>query len=200
MGIPSGFHQRTGKEAMLASLNDYLVANIDGGQVGGAPLGAGKDFFWEFDMPIAPQNFPAISTAEIGLFNQGNFAMGDLLEIDSTGKAIKGVQNQTLIEINCWDDLNRNEAATKNIRNLRDKVVFVLTNAGKFSETSGTVILPKIPLKAIDEGGQPVVGTIRIDTSANSINERFLVDPVSQQLRRIKLLIRVFWFELQEDL
>ena len=200
MTIPSGFHHKTGKEAMLASLNDYLVANIDGGQVGGAPLGAGKTFFWEFDMPIAPQNFPSISTAEIGLFNQGNFAMGDLLEIDSTGKAIKGTRNQTLIEINCWDDLNRDAAATKNIRNLRDKVVFVLTNAGKFSETTGTVILPKIDLKAIDEGGQPVVGTIRIDTSANSINERFLVDPVSQQLRRIKLLVRVFWFELQEDL
>jgi len=201
MSIPSGFHHQTGKEAMLASLNDYLVANIDGGQVGGTSLGIGKTFFFEFDNPIAPMQFPGITTAEVGLFNLGDFAFDDnLLGFDSSGKPIKGVKNQTLIEINCWDSLDKSASATKNVRNLRDKVIFALVNAGKINEDTGLPILPKIDLKAIDELGSPVVGQIVIDPSANAINERFLIDPVNQQIRRIKLLVRVFWFELLENI
>ena len=201
MGIPDGFHRRTGKEAFMASLNDYLVDNIEGGQVGGTDLTGGNSFFWEFDMPIAPLRFPSISTAEVGLFNLGEYALDEsLLGFDSNGKPIKGVKNQTLVEINCWDSLERDSSAVKNIRNMRDKVVFALTMAGRTNEDTNMQILPKIKLKAIDEVGTPTVGTIVVDLSSNAINERFLVDPVNQQLRRYKLLIRFFWFELQENL
>jgi hypothetical protein len=201
MPIPPGFHHKTGKESLLASLNDYLVSNIDGGQVGGSVLAPGKHFFWEFDNPIAPLNLPCIATAEVGLFNLGDYAFdNNLLGFSPSGEPIHGVKNQTLVEINCWDSLERDPAATKNVRNLRDKVIFALTNAGKINDVTNLPILPPINLKAINEPGEPVVGRIVVDPTPNSINERFLIDPVNQQLRRIKLLVRIFWFELLENL
>lgn len=149
------------------------------------PLPAGKEFYWMFDFPIAPVNTPAISVTEIGLFNYGEIAMDRLVGFDGN-EPIYGTKNQTLVEIICTDQdsLDYSEA-TKMVRNLRDRVV------GLF----GT---QQIPLVDYGNPSKPQIGYLWLDNSSNAINEKLLIDPQNQNLKRYVLLVRIFWMELTQ--
>jgi hypothetical protein len=186
MTIPRNYKAFHGKENLMASINHWLMDTIEGGYLGVPPLPSNKDFFWAFDFPIIPQNTPAITTAEIGLFNLGEMALDRLMGFTDDGNPIYGTINQTLIEITCVDqDKEGYSASTKNVRNLRDKVMAAFTTEN-------------IPLKNYNSPSKPQIGIIRLDLNSNSVNEKFLVDPVNQNLKRYVLLIRLFWNELEQ--
>lgn len=202
MPIPASFISPTGKQNLISSLNQFLVDEIGGGEVhdgtATTPSG-GNTFFWLFDYPLSGLVFPSISTTEIGLFSEGPIALGRVLAHDKiTGLPIKGERNQTLMEINCWaKDTPEKADATKAVRELRDKVNYVLTNAGEIDEANpGTFVVPPIDLKDFSQPSPPVVGKIRLDSADNSIDEKFIVDAIDQNIKRYRLLVRVFWFEL----
>jgi len=195
MAIPKGFTQFSGKQNLMASFNNWLVENIEGGHLGGIDLPADKEFFWAFDYPIAPQTFPAISTTERGLFNLGDISIGKLMGHTPDGTPIFGVKNQTLIEIVCYaKDTGTFTGATNTVRNLRDRVIFALTNAGHNS----TPQVDKITLRDYNNPSKPEIGVIRLDRESNSINEKFIVDSQNQNVKRYILLVRVFWCELNQ--
>ena len=197
MAIPKGFRHTSGKEALMGSFNNWLIENIDGGHLGILPLPGDKEFFWAFDYPIAPQQFPAITTTERGLFNLGERALGKLVGHSSDGSPIYGVKNQTLIEITCISqDSETLTGSTRIVRNLRDRVIFALTNAGHVSTPS----VSTIELRDYNNPSTPVIGFIELDRESNSINEKFVVDPQNQNVKRYVLLIRVFWNELGQQL
>ncbi len=202
MPIPASFVPPTGKTNVIASFNQFLIDEIGGGQVytgTNDDLTGGNIFFWLFDMPLSGLVFPSITTSEVGLFNRAPIAFDRLLEISkSTGKAIKGDINQTLIEINCWAKGTAEKAdATKVIRQFRDKVNYVLKNAGEIDEDNpGTFIVPPIDLKDFSQPSPPVLGKIRVDNADNSIDEKYIVDEVDQEIKRYKFLVRIFWYEL----
>lgn len=197
MAIPKGFSHTSGKEALMASFNNWLIENIDGGHLGVPPLPGDKEFFWVFDYPIAPQQFPAITTTERGLFNLGELALDKLVGHSSDGSPIFGVRNQTLIEITCISqDSETFTGSTLIVRNLRDRVIFALTNAGHIS----TPEVSKIELRDYNNPSTPVIGFIELDRESNSINEKFVVDPQNQNVKRYVLLVRVFWHELGQQL
>lgn len=200
MPLPSGFVPPTGKQNVITSFNKFLIAEIGGGQVHdgiATALPGGKTFWWFFDYPIAPLLFPSISVAEVGLFNRGELAIDRVIGHDTAGKPIKGTRNQTLIEVNCWaKDTPESAQAAKTVRELRDKLVYVLSNAGEFDDTTETLVVPPIYLKDYGQVGEPVVGKVIVDRTDNSINEKFIVDAADQNIKRYKLLVRVFWFEL----
>lgn len=174
-----------GKENLIASLNYWLTNTIQGGYIGVPPLPAGKEFYWMFDFPIAPVNTPAISITEIGLFNYGEIAMDRLIGFDGEDP-IYGTKNQTLIEIICTDQDNLNySAATNKVRNLRDRVVEALSEG-------------HIPLIDYGNPSKPVIGYLWVDGNSNSINEKLLVDPQNQNLKRYVLLVRIFWMEITQ--
>lgn len=159
------------------------MAQVQGGYFGLPPLPTGKEFFWNFDAPIVAQRTPGISTTEVGLFNLGETAFDRLLGHDSSGNPILGIRNQTLIEISCIDqDSDNYTAATQKVRKLRDRVVNAL-----YTEP--------IPLRNYDDLSTPQIGIIELDLASNAINEKFLIDPANQNLKRYVLLIRVFWNE-----
>lgn len=190
----------SGKQNLISSINEFLVANIPEGEVydgQATTLSGGKEFFWLFEYPLSGEVFPSISISEVGLFSLAPIALDRLLGIDSTGKAIKGERNQTLIEINCWaKDTDEKADATKVVRELRDKVYFILKNAGEFDEDTDSFVVPPIDLKDFSQGVPPVVGKVTVDRADNSIDEKYIVDAESQNIKRYKLLVRVFWFEL----
>jgi len=184
--IPKQSNTFFGKENLMASFNYWLMDTIQGGIVSVPPLPSGKEFFWAFDFPIAPQQTPAISTTEIGLFNLGEIALERFIDIDDNGDPIFGTMNQTLIEITCTDqDKEGYSRATKTVRNLRDRIIQALT-----TET--------IPLRDCNNPLKPKIGVIVLDPNSNSINEKFIADPSNIQLKRYVILVRVFWMELQQ--
>ncbi len=204
MPIPSGFVPKAGKQQLMASFNNFLVSQLDGGEVhdgAATSLPLGKTFWWLFGYPLTTLMFPSISVVEVGLFNKGEFAIGRLLGFESDGTPIKGTRNQTLVEINCWaKDTDTKADAEKVVRELRDRIIFALTNAGQFDETTNGLLIPPIELKNYNVIGNPKVGLINIDPSDNAINEKFIVDSVDANIKRYKLLVRIFWFELSEPL
>lgn len=184
MAIPRNFIHTTGKENLMASFNHWLMDTVLGGHVGFGALPADKDFYWAFDYPIQPGQNPSISTTEIGLFSLGDNSLDRLLAIDTAGEPIYGYRNQTLIEITILDqDSDSYTGATRKVRNLRDRVHQALQ----------TEI---IPFKDYSNPSAPQLGIIQLDNQSNAINEKYIVDPVNQQLKRYTLLIRVFWNEL----
>ena len=198
MPLSSSFVPGSGKTQMLASLNRFLITEIGGGEVHDGiskTLPGGKTFWWFFDYPISAQLYPSISVADIGLFNQGERAFDRVLGHDkTTGKPIKGARNQTLVEINCWaKDTADQSDATKVVRQLRDKVNYVLVNAGEKDEDTNLFVVPPIYLK---DQSDVVVGIVTLDRNANAINEKFIVDMADQNVKRYRLLVRVFWDEL----
>jgi hypothetical protein len=183
MSVPVNFSSFAGKENLIASFNHWLMDTIQGGYLGTMPLPSNKEFFWAFDYPIAPQNMPAITTAELGLFNRGEIAMGRFLGYTSGGLPIYGTRNQTLMEITCVaTDSESFTGAARKVRNLRDRVTQALV-----TET--------IPLKDFSKSNAPMIGTIDIDNNGNAINEKFLVDSTNQNVKRYILLVRIFWVE-----
>jgi len=182
--IPRGFSAFAGKENLIASFNNFLIETIEGGHLGAPPLPSNDDFFWVFDYPIQPQQFPAITTTELGLFNLGEQAFDQLLGFTEDGDEIKGARNQTLIEITCIDtDSETKSNATLTVRKLRDKVMQALNTQS-------------IPLRDYNNPNKPVIGFIELDPSSNSVNEKYIVNEVNQQVKRYVLVIRIFWIEL----
>lgn len=201
MPIPSSFVNPTGKQNVISSINNFLIDQIGGGEVydgESTSLSGGNTFFWMFDYPLSGMVFPSISISEIGLFSRQPRALGRVLGIDkTTGKPIKGDRNQTLIEINCWaKDTPSKADATKVVRELRDKVNYVLINAGEFDEDTDSLVIPPIQLKDFSQPSPPVVGVIELDRTDNSIDEKYIVDADDQNIKRYKLLVRLFWSEL----
>jgi hypothetical protein len=183
MGVPPNFLAFAGKENLIASFNHWLMDSIQGGYLGLPPLPNNKEFFWAFDYPIAPQDMPAITTMEIGLFNRGEIAMGRLLGYTEGGVPMYGTRNQTLMEVTCIaQDSESFTGAARKVRNLRDRVMQAL-----FTDT--------IPLRDYSKVIAPQIGTIDLDLGGNAINEKFLVDPTNQQIKRYVLLVRIFWSE-----
>ena len=174
-----------GKENLIASLNYWLVNTIPGGHIGIPPLPANKDFYWMFDYPIAPVTTPAISVTEIGLFNYGEMAFERLIGFDGEDP-VYGTKNQTLVEIVCTDqDSPGYSASTNKVRNLRDRIAEALSTS-------------QIPLVDYGHPLKPTIGYLWIDNESNAINEKFLVDPQNQNLKRLVLLVRIFWLEVSQ--
>ena len=178
-------HTFHGKENLLASLNYWLTNTVQGGFVGLPPLAAGKDFYWQFDYPLAPVHTPAINVTEIGLFNTGEMAFDRLIGFDGD-EPLYGTKNQTLVEITCMDqDSTVYTSAANKVRNLRDRVIGALSDN-------------HIPLVDYSHPHKPVIGYLWVDNNSNAINEKFLVDPQNQNLKRYVLLVRIFWLEMTQ--
>ena len=145
---------------------------------------------------------PAVGVSEIGLFDLGKRAFdGNLVGLTVDGRPIRAVRNQTLVEINCWaQDSDDFGGATKKVYEMRDRVVLALEFAGVMNDNEDGFIIPPIRLKDFSGDGAPMMGVIWLDPSGNSINEKFLVDPVVQNLRRYKLMVRFLYDEYKDPL
>ena len=200
MALPSNFKSKSGKQSVISSFNTFLTEQIVDGEIHDGStitLSGGKEFWWFFDYPLASLLFPSISINEVGLFTKASKAFGRLLGHDSSGVPVKGEENQTLIEINCWAKDTASQAnGTRIVRELRDKVMYTLLNAGEFDEITDQLVIPKIDLIDFTQPSEPVIGTIRIDRADNAIDEKYIVDAVDQNIKRYRLLVRIFWFEL----
>lgn len=200
MALPSAFVPKAGKQNLMSSFNRFLVEQLEGGQVHdgiSTTLPAGKAFWWLFGYPLTGLVFPSISIAEVGLFSRGELAMDRVLGHDTAGHPVKGTRNQTLIEVNCWaKDTPESAQAEKTVREFRDRALYALTNAGEIDESTGLLVVPAIVLRDFGQAGEPMVGTITVDRTDNAINEKFIVDAADQNVKRYRLLIRIFWLEL----
>ena len=200
MSLPASFLPKAGKQNLMSSFNQFLVEQLEGGQVHdglSTTLPAGKTFWCLFGYPLTGLVFPSISVTEVGLFSRGELALDRVLGHDAVGKPVKGTRNQTLIEVNCWaKDTPESAQAEKTVRELRDTVIYALTNAGEVDESTGLLVVPAITLRDFGQAGEPMVGTITVDRTDNAINEKFIVDAADQNIKRYRLLIRVFWNEL----
>jgi len=201
-GVPPDFQASSGKQNFMSSLNTWLVGVVRGGQLDENVLQSGNDFYWKFNYPLAPLLMPSIGISEIGLFNLGQRAMDDnLVGFTEDGKPIRAVRNQTLVEINCWaTDSDDFGGATKKVYELRDRVIYALEFAGALNNEETDFIIPPIKLYDFSKPERPVTGVILLDPSGNSINEKFLIDPLTNQLKRYKLLIRFLYDEYKNPL
>lgn len=201
-GISPDFKASSGKENFMSSLNTWLAGVVRGGQLDDQALQSGNDFYWKFDFPLEPNVMPSIGVSEIGLFDLGKRAMDDnLVGFTDDGKPIRAVRNQTLVEINCWAlDSDNFGGATKKVRELRDRVAYALEFAGTLNDKEDAFIIPPIKLYDFSKNDRPVMGVILLDPSGNSINEKFLIDPITNQLKRYKLLVRFLYDEYKNPL
>lgn len=190
----------SGKQSTISSFNTWLSEQLPEGVVHdgfATELPVGKEFWIHYGYPLSALMKPAISIAEIGLFSPGATAIGRVLEMNpTTGAPVKGMKNQTLMEIDCWaTDTADSANAEKTVRDLRDRVVYALMNAGEWDEDADDFVVDPILLKDYSQVMPPTVGVIYLDREANSINEQFLVDPVNAELKRYKITVRIYWFE-----
>jgi hypothetical protein len=180
MTLPVGFEWSSGKSALMGSLADYLTTQI-------------PDEDFDFDNPILPVKLPGYGVTEKGLFNLGAYAFDNFLGYKG-GDPLYGRKDQTLVEISAWDDETVHPNAVGKVRQMRDKIVYVLLNAGRIND-AGAAVLPPIKLYNYATSPKTEVGVIELDPADNSINEKFTIDPVNQNLKAYKLLIRLFWYE-----
>ena len=178
--LPANFKWSTGKSALMGSIAEYLMTQIPGE-------------YFDFDNPILPVKLPGYGVTERGLYNFGNIAFDDFLGYRE-GVALYGRRNQTLLDLSAWDDESKHANAVGKVREMRDKVVYVLYNAGRMDD-AGAYILPPIKLYDYSQAPKKQMGVIQLDTADNAINERFIVDPVNQNIKAYKLLLRIFWYE-----
>jgi hypothetical protein len=180
MTLPVDFKWDSGKSALMGSLADYFITNI-------------TDEYFDFDNPLLPIKLPGYGVSEKGLFNMGVYAFDNFLGYKG-GEALYGRKDQTLIEISAWDDETLHSDAVGKVRQMRDKIVYVLLNAGRIDD-AGVEVLPPIKLYDYSTSPKTEIGVIELDSADNSINEKFTIDPVNQNLKVYKLLIRLFWYE-----
>ena len=202
-GVPSGYLANSGKQNLMCSFNMWLMSVIEGGQTNDQiDLTVGNDFYWAFDYPLAPLKMPSVATSEIGLFNLGARAFDEnLIGFTAEGKPIRAVRNQTLIEINCWaQDSDNFGGATKKVRELRDRIAYALQFAGTRTDDESAFVIPPMQMRDYSKPGAPVIGMLMLDPAGNAINEKFLIDPVVNQLKRYKLLVRVLYDEYKNPL
>jgi len=180
MPLPTNFKWSSGKNALIGSLADYLITQI-------------PDETFDFDNPMLPLKLPSYGVAEVGLFNLSPIAFEHFMGYKN-GLPLYGRKNQTLMEISAWDDVSLHSNAVGKVRQMRDKVVYLLYNAGRVNDV-GVFVLPPIKLKDYS-GVSPVeIGVIELDIADNSINEKFIVDPINQNIKMYKLLVRMNWYE-----
>ena len=208
--LPANFNWSTGKAAMMGSIAYFLQTQI-------------PDEFFDWDNPIMPVKLPGYGVTEKGLYNYGVQAFDDLLGYGqrytysgysgvsgvsghsgysafsgSSGYSsygpLHGRKNQTLIEISAWDDVTKHANAVNKVRQMRDKVVYCLYNAGRVDD-NGNLVMPPIKLYDFSRTPKVEMGWIELDTKDNAINEKFMVDPINQNLKTYRLLIRVYWYE-----
>ena len=180
MTLPVDFKWNSGKSALMGSLADYLTTNI-------------TDEFFDFDNPILPVKLPGYGITEKGLYNLGVFAFDNFLGYKG-GEALYGRKDQTLIEISAWDDESKHPDAVGKVRQMRDKIIYLFLNAGRYTD-DGVEILPPIKLYDYSTAPKTEIGIIELDPADNSINEKQVIDPINQNLKAYKLLIRIFWYE-----
>ena len=180
MTLPVDFKWDSGKSALMGSLYDYLTTNI-------------TDEYFDFDNPILPVKLPGYGVTEKGLYNLGAYAFDNFLGYKG-GDALYGRKDQTLIEISAWDDETIHSDAVGKVRQMRDKIIYVLLNAGRIGD-DGNAILPPIKLYDYSTSPKTEIGVIELDPADNSINEKFMIDPINQNIKAYKLLIRLFWYE-----
>ena len=178
--LPVGFKWTSGKAAFMGSLNEYLITNI-------------TDEYFDFDNPMLPVKLPGYGVTEKGLYNIAPVAFEHFMGYKD-GQPLYGRRNQTLIEISAWDDETVHSNAVGKVREMRDKVVYVLYNAGRVNDI-GSYVLPPIKLYNYNVNPKVEIGLITLDNNDNSINEKFLVDPGSSNIKIYKLLVRMFWYE-----
>ncbi|MEQ1678741.1 MAG: hypothetical protein ABL876_18740, partial [Chitinophagaceae bacterium] len=200
--ISKDFKAESGKHNLMSSLNLWLTDIVRGGQLDQAELTPDHDFYWAFNSALAPLKMPAVAVQEIGLFDVGKRAFdGNLVGFTEDGEPIRAVQNQTLVEINCWaQDSDTFGGATKKVYELRDRLVYALEFAGTMTRKDDAFIIPPIKLRDFSKEDKPVIGIIRIDPNGNAINEKFLIDPVTNQLKNYKLLVRFLYDECKNPL
>jgi len=177
--LPVDFKWSSGKNAMMGSLAEYLVTNI-------------TDEYFDFDNPLLPIKLPGYGVSEKGLYNLGVVAFEHLLGYKN-GLPLYGRKNQTLVEISAWDDETLHSNAVGKVRQMRDKVVYLLYNAGRVDDAGGFV-MPPIKMYSYYPT-KTEVGIIELDHSDNAINEKLVIDPINQNLKIYKLLMRLFWYE-----
>jgi len=202
----SGFNWNSGKAAMMGSFMSYLQTQIN-------------DEFFDFDNPILPVKLPGYGVTEKGLYNMGVTAFDEFLGYRYAYSGYSGYsgvsgesgysawfsgwsgrvpaygrKNQTLVEISAWDDESVHSNAVGKIRQMRDKIVYLLYNAGRVDD-DGHLILPA--MKIYDYGMTPAreVGVIEVDPADNAINEKQLIDPINQNIKVYRILVRLFWYE-----
>ena len=180
MTLPVNFKWDSGKSALMGSLADYLTTNI-------------TDESFEFDNPILPIVLPGYGVTEKGLYNLGTYAMDNFLGYKD-GQPLYGRKDQTLIEISAWDDETLHPGAVGKIRQMRDKIVYLFLNAGRIDD-NGVEVLPPIKLYDYSTTPKKEIGVIELDLADNSINEKQVIDPVNQNIKVYKILIRLYWYE-----
>jgi len=188
--LPVGFKWNAGKSALMGSLYAYLAEQI-------------PDEFFDFDNPILPTKLPGYGIVEKGLYNLGTYALDDFLgyKVGFSGYSglsglvpLYGRKDQTLVEISSWDDESIHPEAVGKVRQMRDKIVYVLYNAGRVDD-SGNFVLPPIKIYDYFTNPKTEIGVIYLDPSDNAINEKFVVDPINQNIKSYKLLVRIYWYE-----
>jgi len=184
MPLPTDFKWASGKSALMGSLADYFITQI-------------PDETFDFDNPILPVKLPAYGFTEKGLFNRGVMAFDNLLGYKNT-KPVYGRQDQTLIEISAWDDQTLHPGAVGKVRQMRDKIVYVLYNAGRMND-SGALVLPPIKLYDYSQSPKKEIGVIELDSSDNAINEKLVIDPINQNIKIYRMLCRMFWWEYLDN-
>ncbi len=180
MALPADFKWNSGKGALMGSLAEYLQTNI-------------PDENFEFDCPILPQKLPGYGVTEKGLYNLGTYAFDQFLGYKN-GQPLYGRKDQTLVEISAWDDETQHPGAVGKIRQMRDKIVYLLLNAGRVND-DGVTVQPPILLYDYSVTPKKEIGYIELDPADNSINEKQVIDPINSNIKSYKLLIRLYWYE-----
>lgn len=180
MTLPANFKWATGKASFMGSLADYLTTQI-------------TDESFDFDNPIIPVKLPGFGVIERGLYSLAPVAMDNFLGYKN-GTALYGRKNQTLVEISAWDDETEHPNAVGKVRQMRDKIIYCLYNAGRVDDND-VLVLPQIKLYDYSGISKVEKGVIVVDPSDNSINERYMIDPINQNIKIYRILVRFFWYE-----
>lgn len=192
LGVPK--YVPTGRNNMLASIAYYLENNLPGVTSDNTQykVKTGGQY-------MEASDFPCITMVDFGAPELGAWAFDDYVGRDSgTGAMVHGKKNQTMIEINCWDDLEQTNAAIQHIWDMADQLEYLFYYAsGGQMDDNNVPIMPNIVLydflsspPYFDTGSRI---SAMMEKDAMWIPSYLDADEVKPNLKRVSIKVRIQW-------
>jgi len=189
--VPTSYTNPTGKQALLSSLNDWLVLNV--------PTSGASDFTYGFLISENPAVMPRVDVNEFKYFDPSETAMGGMIFPAATGaQQSRGKENRTLIEFWISTDQKQSANAKEKMYQIRDRLVYGLNAAG-VDDGAGNVLVPPIAIldpanSSFDTG---TVARLMSEEDNYLIENYFPPSAAMPTIHRYQLLAKISWYEMR---
>ncbi len=144
--VPTTYTNPTGLQNAMTSVCKWMQANIPA-----------SGFAYQFLSQLQGIKPPYVSVTDFSLPQPGNTAYGKEINPDApNGQQQTGRESNAMLEINIRTDITIDGNAVENLRKIRDRIIYGLTNAGVPNDIDNSIPVPAISLLNYSAAGQAI--------------------------------------------